>query len=156
MNNTIFYLIGHSPAARLAIAEAIATRTGARVIDSQAIYAPIFGLIDHANPATLPDIAWQQIDAVRGAMLKTIETVSPRDWSFVFTHAGFDIPADVGVYRTVRETARKRGARFVPVTLTGGPSKKALLTFEEADVLRVAAEPPRAAVDTIIASVKSG
>jgi len=152
MNNTVIYLIGHSPAARLAVAQAIAAATGSRIVDSQALYAPVFNVVDHADPATLPDSVWAGVDAVRGAVLRTIETASPKDWSFVFTHAGFDIPADVGVYRTVRATAAKRGARFVPVTLTGGASKRPLLRFEENEALAVASEPVAAAADRIVAA----
>jgi len=150
MNNTVIYLIGHSPAARLAVAQAIAAATGARIVDSQALYAPIFNLIDHADLATLPDAVWAEVDAVRGAVLRTIETASPKDWSFVFTHAGFDIPADVGVYRTVRATAERRGARFLPVTLTSGASKRPLLRFEENQALAVAGDDPAAAAAQII------
>ena len=136
MNNTIFYLIGVTPPLRLAVATAIASATGAKVVDTQAIYAPIFNVIEHDRIADLPEAAWTQIDVVRGAVLRAIETLSPRDWSFVFTHAGLDIPADVGVYRTVRATAAKRGARFLPVTLATDPPKN-LLRFDEPDALTV-------------------
>ena len=136
MNNTIFYLIGATPALRLAVATAIANETGAKVVDTQAIYAPIFNVIEHDRIADLPEAAWTEIDAVRGAVLRAIETLSPKDWSFVFTHAGLDIPADIGVYRTVRATAAKRGARFLPVTLASDPPKK-LLRFDERDALTV-------------------
>lgn len=134
MNNTIFYVIGCTAADRLAVAKEIAALTGARVVDTQDIYAPIFNVIEHDHPADLPDAAWAEIDAVRGAVLRTIETLSPPDWSFVFTHAGFDIPADIGVYRTVRATAATRKARFLPVTLTSTTPKK-LLRFDEPDAL---------------------
>ena len=101
MNNTIFYLIGHPDLPKRDVAREIGRLTGARIIDSQDIYKPIFPLVDH-KPADMPDGVWEQIDVVRGAILKTIETMSPKDWNFVFIHAGFDIPPDVGVYRTVR------------------------------------------------------
>jgi hypothetical protein len=153
MNNTFIYLIGETPARRLAIAEAIAAATGARVVDSGAIYAPIFNVVDSSHPMDLPDAVWAGVDAVWNAVLATIETASPKDWSFVFTHAGYDIPADVGVYRTVRETAQRRGARFLPVTLASVPSKRALLKFEESDALAVAdADAGRAAARIVAAA----
>jgi hypothetical protein len=143
VDNTIFYVIGDTAATRLAVAEAIAAETGARIVDAQAIYAPIFNVIDHHDPAAMPDAVWEQIDAVRGAVLATIETMSPKAWNFVFTHAGFDIPADVGVYRSVRGVGERRGARFQPVKLTGGGSKRALLTFDEPAVdVNVAGKTP--------------
>jgi hypothetical protein len=155
MNNTIVYIIGHTPAARLAVAEAVAAATGARIVDSQALYTPIFNVIDHTDPMTLPESVWAAVDAVRNAVLRTIETASPRDWSFAFTHAGLDIPADVGVYRTVRATAAKRGARFLPVTLTGGASKRPLLRFEEEDAIALPDSDPQAAAAAIVAAAQN-
>jgi hypothetical protein len=137
MNNTIFYLIGHPDVAKAEVAREIASLTGGRIIDSQDIYDPIFNLVEHEHPADMPDAVWDQVDAVRAAVLKTIETMSPKDWNFVFTHAGFDIPPDVGVYRTVRETAKRRGAKFQPARLIGSKSKKPLLKFDEPHALDI-------------------
>lgn len=136
MNNTILYLIGNTAAARLAVAQEVAALTGAKVVDSQDIYAPIFGLLESQKPSDVPDGAWDQVDAVRAAILKTIEALSPKSWNFVFTHAGIDIPADIGVYRTVRDMAARRGARFLPVTLKAEKPQR-LLRFDEADALTV-------------------
>lgn len=157
MNNTIFYLIGHPDVAKAEVAREIAKLTGARIIDSQDIYDPIFNLVEHEHPADMPDAVWDKVDAVRAAMLNTIETLSPKDWNFVFTHAGFDIPADVGVYRTVRETAKRRGARFQPVRLMGGKSKKPLLTFDEPEALNIDMNTvtPGAAARAIVAAADS-
>lgn len=136
MNNTIFYLIGTTPSLRLDLAEQIAALTGAKIVDSQAVYAPIFPLLASSKLSDVPDAAWDQIDVVRGAILTTIETLSPQDWSFVFTHAGLDIPADVRVYRTVRDMAERRDSRFVPVVLIGEKPQK-LLAFEEGHAISV-------------------
>jgi hypothetical protein len=154
MDNTIFYVIGDTAATRLAVAEGIAALTGARIVDSQAVYAPIFNLVEHDHPADMPDAAWAQIDVVRGAILKTIETMSPKVWNFVFTHAGFDIPADVGVYRSVRDLAVRRGAEFQPARLLGGKSKRPLLTFDEAGALDldIAGMAPADAATLIVAA----
>ena len=134
MDNTIFYLIGNTAAARLEVAQEIAALAGAKVVDSQDIYAPIFNLLESPKPADVPDAAWAQVDAMRAAILKTVETLSPGNWNFVFTHAGIDIPADVGVYRSVRNMAKRRGSRFLPATLTGAKAQR-LLRFDEADAL---------------------
>ena len=153
MNNTFIYLIGDSPARRLAVAEAIAAATDARIVDSEALYAPIFNVVDRMHPMNLPDSVWVGVDAVRNAVLATIATASPKDWSFVFTHAGYDIPADLGVYRLVRKTAEARGARFLPVTLASAPSKRALLRFDEPDAITVGeADVGRAAAEIVAAA----
>jgi hypothetical protein len=153
MDNTIFYLIGNTAAARLAVAQEIAALTGAKVVDSQDIYAPIFNLLESPKPADVPDAAWAQVDAVRAAILKTVETLSPENWNFVFTHAGIDIPADVGVYRSVRNMAKRRGSRFLPATLTGAKAQR-LLRFDEADALTVDMTdgPPVDAAKAIVAA----
>src|SRR5258706_11967096 len=157
MNNTIFYLIGHADIAKLDIAREIGALTGARVIDSQDIYNPIFNLIPHDHPSAMPDAVWDQVDAVRAAILKTIETMSPKDWNFVFTHAGFDIPADVGVYHAVRDTAARRGARFQPARLLGGSSHRPLIKFDEANALEldVTHMTPADAAKAIVAAAES-
>jgi hypothetical protein len=131
MNNTIFYLISHAGSARRDVARAIDTAVRARIIDSQDIYAPIFNLVEPTAIANMPEGVWTQVDVVRSAVLATIETLSPRERNFIFTHAGLDIPADIGVYRTVRATAVKRGARFQPARLIDGDSRRPLLTFDE-------------------------
>jgi hypothetical protein len=152
MNNTIFYLIGEASAGRAAVAREIAARTGARIIDSEAIYAPIFNLVEHRGPAHMPDGVWTQVDAVREAILATIETISPAEWNFVFTHAGLDIPADVGVYRRVRATALRRKARFHPVRFLHGATRHPLLAFDEADArdVDVTARTPTEAAELIL------
>jgi hypothetical protein len=153
MNNTFIHLIGETPARRLAVAEAIAAATGARVVDSEAIYAPIFNVVDSSHPMNLPDAVWAGVDAVWNAVLATIGTASPKDWSFVFTHAGYDIPPDVSVYHLVRTTADARGARFVAAALMSTPSKRALLKFEEREALAVAeADAGRAAARIVAAA----
>lgn len=149
MNNTIVYLIGAAATDRQAVARAIGELTGARVVDTQDIYAPIFNVVPHDHVADLPDAVWAGVDAVREAVLHTIETVSPKDWSFVFTHAGLAIPADVGVYRRVRAAAEARGAKFLPVTLTGGTKK--LLAFDEPNAMTAAPGDPAAAARRIVA-----
>jgi hypothetical protein len=102
----------------------------------------------------VPDGVWAQVDAVREAILVTIETMSPTEWSFVFAHAGLDIPADVGVYRRVRATALRRKARFQPVRLLHGATKHALLAFDEADALDldISATTPAEAAERIVAA----
>jgi hypothetical protein len=157
MSNTIFYLIGNTAAARQAVAQEIAALTDARIVDSQDIYGPIFNLLESPKPADVPDAAWAEVDAVRAAILKTIETLSPKAWNFVFTHAGIDIPADVGVYRSVRDVAMRRSSRFLPVTLKGAKAQR-LLRFDEPDAfaLDMTDTQPADAAKAIIEAAKRG
>ena len=154
MNNTIFYLIGRADAGKADVAREIGVLTGARIIDAKDITAPIFNLVDHDHPADMPDAVWDEVDAVRAAILRTIETMSPRDWNFVFTHAGADIPADAGVYHGVRDMAARRGARFQPARLLGAASKHPLLKFDEPSAidLDMASMTPVDAAKAIVAA----
>ena len=77
MNNTIFYLIGNTAAARRAVAQELAALTGARIVDSQDIYAPIFNLLATQKPADVPKklLRFDEADAL---FLNATE-VQPRD-----------------------------------------------------------------------------
>lgn len=157
MDNTFFYLIGRAGVGKRTIAREIARLTGARVVDAADVYEPVFNLIEHANPADLPEAVWAEVDAIREVILRTIETLSPVNWSFVFTHAGFDIAPDVGVYRTVRETARKRSAKFQPARLIDDEMERPLLTFDEpsVDIVMSAMSPTEAATAIVAAAEES-
>ncbi len=155
MNNTFFYLTGRPGVGKRTIAHEIARLTGARVVEAADVYQPVFNLIEPASPADLPDAVWEQIDAIRAVILKTIETLSPPAWNFVFTHAGFDIPADVGVYHTVRETVRRRGGRFQPARLIDDEMKRPLLAFDEPAIdIRLSAMSPTDAANAIVAAAE--
>ncbi|WP_421725813.1 AAA family ATPase [Bauldia sp.] len=118
MNNTIIYLTGHAGVGKLTVAQAIAESTGARIVDNHAVNNPIFRLIRLYRNEPLPDAVWDRVEEVRAAVLETIATLSPADWSFVFTHVALDHPDDIAVYHAIRRTAERRDARFLPVRLT--------------------------------------
>jgi hypothetical protein len=117
MNNTIFYLIGHAGVGKLTPAKAIDAMTGARIIDNHYVNNPIFNLIELYRPEPLPAGVWNRIAEIRHAILETVADLSPRQWSFVFTHVAFEEAEDVAIYRAVRDVAARRGARFQPVRL---------------------------------------
>ena len=117
MNNTIFYLIGHAGVGKLTTAKAISAMTGARIIDNHYVNNPIFNLIELYRPEPLPAEVWNRVSEVRHAILETVAELSPRQWSFVFTHVAFEEPDDIAIYRAVRDVAERRGARFQPVRL---------------------------------------
>ncbi len=124
MDNTIFLLVGHAGVGKLTTAKAIAALTGARIVDNHTVNNPIFNLIELYRSEPLPAVVWEQVADVRAAILETIATLSPPQWSFIFTLAAFDGAAeDIAIYHAIRETARRRGARFLPVRLTCRPSE---------------------------------
>ena len=122
LENTIVYLIGLAGSGKLTVAQEIARRTGARVVDNHTINNPIFGLLELDGVTPLPAGVWGRVGEVRRAVLATIAELSPPHLSFVFTNDLVDgEEASVEGYRQVREVAERRRALFVPVRLLCDP-----------------------------------
>ena len=114
-DNVIYYLVGHAGVGKYTIAKEIAALTGAIVVDNHYVNNPIFNLIELYRPEPLPQAVWDQVERIRAAVLETVATLSPRDWSFVFTIA--DEPGELAFYDDIVGVARCRDSRFVPVHL---------------------------------------
>jgi hypothetical protein len=56
-----------------------------RVVDNHYINNPIFGLIGADGVTPLPREVWHRVREVAGAVLKTVEEQTPREWHLVFT-----------------------------------------------------------------------
>jgi hypothetical protein len=118
VTNLFIYLVGFAGTGKLTIAQALARLVGAKVIDNHWINNPIFGLIDPDGMTPLPDTVWTQVTKVREAVLETIATLAKPDVNFVFTHEGVEGDStDRAIFESIRSTAARRGARFVPVRL---------------------------------------
>jgi shikimate kinase len=118
MDNTFFYLIGPPGVGKYTVGKIIAARTGAKLVDNHYSINPIFALIEQDGRTPLPDQVWPQVGKVRSAVLETIATLSPRDWSFIFTHAASDHPSDIGTCREIQSAAERRGARVIAARLS--------------------------------------
>ena len=114
-DNVIHYLVGHAGVGKYTIAKEIAALTGAIVVDNHYINNPIFNLIELYRPEPLPQAVWDQVERIRAAVLETVATLSPPDWSFVFTIA--DEPGELAFYADIVRVAHRRDSRFVPVHL---------------------------------------
>jgi hypothetical protein len=90
----------------------------ARLVDNHTVGDPILGLIPIDPDTPVPSEIWDQVRAVAAIVRDTIVTISPPDWSFVFTNYVADIPADRAQYPLLAECAAARGSVFVPVCLT--------------------------------------
>jgi hypothetical protein len=120
---TVFYLIGRPGAGKFTVAKAMERVFDGRgerlvVVDNHYINNPIFGLV-HVDGATpLPAAVWDRVGEVGEAVYTTIETISPKAWSFVFSnYLVQDEPSDLRLYKRVRRVATTRSSRFVPVRL---------------------------------------
>jgi hypothetical protein len=89
-----------------------------RLVDNHRVGDPILGLIPISPEAPVPPEVWDRVRAVAAIVRDTIATISPVDWSFVFTNYVADIPADRAHYPLLAECAATRGSVFVPVCLT--------------------------------------
>jgi hypothetical protein len=79
----------------------------------------IFSVLAVDGIAPLPERVWDRVEEVRDAVLRTIEALSPGEWSFVFTNVLSDgVPADERVVERLLELAVRRESRYVPVRLT--------------------------------------
>ena len=118
LENTVYYLLGFAGTGKYTIAKALAERTGARVVDNHHILNPIFSLIAQDGKTPLPPQVWAFAWQVHHAVYGTIRTLSPPNWSFVFTNGLIHgDPEAETLYRDVLSVAEARAARFVPVRL---------------------------------------
>jgi hypothetical protein len=95
-----------------------------KLVDNHAIADLLFPLVPEADGRSpLPHQLLVRYQEARDVVLKTIEELSPLDWSFVFT---VYLVGGEGSRRLVdrfASLARHRGSGFVPVTLTCEPGE---------------------------------
>ena len=145
MKNAVFYLIGPPGVGKYTVGKIIAERTAARLVDNHYAINPIFALIEQDGRTPLPDRVWEQVGKVRSAVLETIAAFSPRDWSFVFTHAASDDPSDALTCREILSCAERRGARVIVARLSCAPDELARRVLSPERRLRMKEMDPEAA-----------
>lgn len=125
MINSILCMMGPGGAGKLTIGRLVAERLGCRLVDNHYWLNPIFGLIQQDGVTPLPMIVWPLVEQVRDAVFKTIATVSPPDWSFVFTHQVTSATKDRTLTDAIASLAAHRKAHLLGVRLTCGPEELA-------------------------------
>jgi hypothetical protein len=88
------------------------------VIDNHFTANVIFGVMEMDGMRPIPDEVWDRVEEVREAVFRTIETLSPPEWSFVFTNVlteGHERDAAAVVRLAQLASATQR--RYVPVRL---------------------------------------
>ena len=144
MRSCIYSLTGYPGTGKFTIAKEIVRLLGARgetarLVDNHTIADPILGLIPISDDQPLPPEVWERVREVGAAIRSTITTLSPPDWSFVFTNYVADTPSDRAAYPRLAECAAARNSVFVPVCLT----------VELDELLRRTVQPERAAGNKI-------
>jgi hypothetical protein len=112
------YIVGPPGVGKYTIGRLLAEQLGCRLVDNYYWCNVIFSLVKEDGITPLPKGIWPLVGQVRSAVLKTIGEFSPPDWSFIFTHSALDDPAEVKVFREIKEVAERRGSRLVVVRLS--------------------------------------
>ena len=125
LSNTILHLIGFAGTGKLTIGREIASLTPEfQLVDNHFVNNVIFSLIHADGKTKLPKEVWDRVGEVRAAVLRTIEELSPSDYSFVFTNqiigGNEKHEREFERFRAVAET---RGALYLPVRLLISPTE---------------------------------
>jgi hypothetical protein len=118
----LFLLIGFAGTGKLTVARQLRDRLTergeqVRLVDNHYINNPIFQLIEVDGVTPLPAATWDRVGEVRDAVLRTIEELSPRKWSFIFTNDLIDRPEEKAYVHRLAQLADRRKSIFVPVRL---------------------------------------
>lgn len=86
-------------------------------VDNHHVTNPILSLVAQDGVSPLPQGLWDRVAEVRTAVLRTVEELSPPDWSFVFTVDLEDEEPDRAFVQRLADIAVRRGASFHVVRL---------------------------------------
>ena len=120
MTAAIVHLIGFPAAGKYTIAKELERQADSHivVIDNHFTANVIFGVMDVDGIRRLPEEVWDRVEEVREAVFRTIETLSPADWSFVFTNVLSEgEPRDAAAVDRLSRLASATNRRYLPVRL---------------------------------------
>ncbi len=144
---SLVYLLGSPGVGKRTVAEALAARTGAFVLDNHRINLPIMSLFNWDGSEQLPPEVWGYVDTIRSAVLDALADIAPRDTSYVLTNA-----LEVGYeawFDRIAGIARARGSVFVPVLLECELSEQLRRVASADRVVRLKLSDPERARDFI-------
>lgn len=123
----MFLITGFPGTGKLTVARALASLLEAggetvRVVDNHWINNPIFGLVVNDGITPLPAAVWDRVGEVAGAVIRTVEELTPPDWHLIFT-AYLDGTSDTGWVPRLQKAANNRGSLLVPVRLVCDPDE---------------------------------
>lgn len=118
LENTIIHLIGFAGVGKYTIAKLLSAETGAKLVDNHLLNNPVFTVIDLKGGGRLDEEVWDQTRKIRHVVMDTIRTISPKEYSFIFTNCLFEHdPGDHKVIKEMCDLAAMRNGHYVPVRL---------------------------------------
>lgn len=114
----LFFLQGAPAVGKLTLARELERRTGAIVVDNHLVNNAVFVPMGMGRGA---GVTLEQTDALRARVIDVVleaTRVAPPTLSHVFTNWLPDDPANAAHVDRLRDLARRRGARFVPVWMS--------------------------------------
>lgn len=123
--SSIVHLIGHVGVGKYTVGTELARRAAASgsrfvLVDNHLTANVVFSVlpVDDGNSQEIPPAAWERVFEIRRVLLRTIEQLSPPDWSFVFTNVALqDHPVNSNSVQLLRDLAAARHSLYVPVRL---------------------------------------
>jgi chloramphenicol 3-O-phosphotransferase len=89
-----------------------------RIVDNHYVSTPVLGLTAQDGVTPLPAAVWEKVALVREAVLDTVESLSPRAWSFIFTADIADGDDEAALLPRLAQVAAVRECRLDVVRLT--------------------------------------
>jgi len=120
LTETIIYIVGPPSVGKYTIGRLLAERLGCKLVDNHYWLNVLFSLVEQDGITPLPKAIWPLAEQVRKAVLETISAISPRRWSFIFTHSTLNDPAELVIFEDIKAVAQRRGSRLVVVRLSCG------------------------------------
>ena len=119
----IVHLIGFPASGKLTVGRALADLGKVEgnhivVLDNHHTNNVIFAALDLDGVKPVPPVVWDRVAEVREVLLRTIEELSPANWSFVFTNVlTDDRPSEREFVDRLVALATQTGRQFLAVVL---------------------------------------
>lgn len=124
MPPAILVVLGYPGTGKYTVSKELITRLAedgreVRLVDNHSTANVLFELIAEADgKSVLPPQVLDNVREMNLIVARTIEEVSPPEWSFVFTHHLRDDERNRSYMERLEAMARHRGSMFLPVVLT--------------------------------------